>query len=111
MHGNFFLGTILRSSEKNKVTYHSNTNNETAELMETIVKQHITELLRRAAANAQVRTDRFDAGGGGASQLSWLRDCQRRGARMGLEDVIFQIRRDKPKLNRLKGLLSVPPPS
>lgn len=59
------------------------TNEEAAELVESIVRTYTAELLRRANANAF-----------------------RRSTRMTMDDIIFQIRRDTPKLNRLKEFLS-----
>lgn len=59
------------------------TNEEAAELIESIVRVYTADILRKANANAV-----------------------RRGARMTVDDVIFQIRRDAPKLNRLKEYLS-----
>jgi len=52
-------------------------------LIESIVRHHIVELLRRANMLAQ-----------------------RRNSRMTIDDIIFQIRKDTPKLNRLKEFLS-----
>lgn len=59
------------------------TNEEAAELVESLVRNYTTDILRKAHANAF-----------------------RRGARMTMDDIIFQIRRDTPKLNRLKEFLS-----
>jgi len=60
-----------------------NGNIETLELVEDIVRQHVIELTRQAALLAQKRS-----------------------ARIGLEHLIFQIRRDVPKLNRVLEFLS-----
>jgi len=60
-----------------------NGNIETLELVEDIVRQHIIELTRQAALLAQ-----------------------KRAVRIGLEHLIFQIRRDVPKLNRVLEFLS-----
>lgn len=59
------------------------TNDEAAELIECLVRAYTADILRKSHANAA-----------------------RRGARMTMDDVIFQIRRDTPKLNRLKEYLS-----